>query len=137
MTDRAGLKLSGLFVTVVYSSVTVADRVVLKQKQLFVTVVYSSVTVADRAVLKPVGVDIPFDLGISISKNCKIYQVFLFLRPARSFFDQAIGSPQAYIPALTAVWIHYSRTILDMFFISHSTLAAFSLTVSKIDRLKS
>ena len=87
MTDRAGLKLSGLFVTVVYSSVTVADR----------------------AVLKPVGVDIPFDLGISISKNCKIYQVFLFLRPARSFFDQAIGSPQAYIPALTAVWIHYSK----------------------------
>ena len=45
-----------------------------------------SVTMADRAVLKPVGVDMPFDLGISISKNCKICQVFLFLRPARSFF---------------------------------------------------
>lgn len=41
---------------------------------------------ADRVVLKPVGVDMPFDLGISISKNCKICQVFLFLRPARSFF---------------------------------------------------
>ena len=33
----------------------------------------------------------------------------MFLRPARSFFDQALGSPQAYIPALTAVWIHYSN----------------------------
>ena len=41
---------------------------------------------ADQVVLKPVGVDMPFDLGISISKNCKICQVFLFLRPARSFF---------------------------------------------------
>lgn len=48
----------------------------------------------------------PFDLGIPISKNCKICQVFLFLRPARSFSDQALGSPQASIPALTAVWIH-------------------------------
>ena len=46
----------------------------------------SSVTMADRAVLKPVGVDMPFELGIPISKNCKICQVFLFLRPARSFF---------------------------------------------------
>ena len=45
-----------------------------------------SATMADRAVLKPVGVDMPFDLGIPISKNCKICQVFLFLRPARSFF---------------------------------------------------
>ena len=34
---------------------------------------------ADRAILKPVGVDMPFDLGISISKNCKICQVFLFM----------------------------------------------------------
>ena len=46
----------------------------------------SSATMADRAVLKPVGVDMPFELGIPISKNCKICQVFLFLRPARSFF---------------------------------------------------
>lgn len=45
-----------------------------------------SATMADRAVLKPVGVDMPFELGIPISKNCKICQVFLFLRPARSFF---------------------------------------------------
>lgn len=50
----------------------------------------------------------PFDLGIPISKNCKICQVFLFLRPARSFFDRALGSPQAYIPAPTAVWTHCS-----------------------------
>ena len=45
-----------------------------------------SVTMADQVVLKPVGVDMPFELGIPISKNCKICQVFLFLRPARSFF---------------------------------------------------
>ena len=68
-----------------------------------------SATMADQAGLKPVGVDMPFDLGIPISKNCKICQVFLFLRPARSFSDQALGSPQASIPALTAVWIHYSK----------------------------
>ncbi len=69
-----------------------------------------SATMADQAGLKPVGADTPFEQGLSISKNCKIYQVFLFLRPARSFFDQALGSPQAYIPALTAVWIHYSKS---------------------------
>ena len=68
-----------------------------------------SATMADQAGLKPVGADTPFEQGLSISKNCKIYQVFLFLRPARSFFDQALGSPQASIPALTAVWIHYSK----------------------------
>ena len=69
-----------------------------------------SATMADQAGLKPVGADTPFEQGLSISKNCKIYQVFLFLRPARSFFDRALGSPQAYIPALTAVWIHYSKS---------------------------
>ena len=68
-----------------------------------------SATMADQAGLKPVGADTPFEQGLSISKNCKICQVFLFLRPARSFFDQALGSPQASIPALTAVWIHYSK----------------------------
>ena len=68
-----------------------------------------SATMADQAGLKPVGADTPFEQGLSISKNCKIYQVFLFLRPARSFFDRALGSPQASIPALTAVWIHYSK----------------------------
>ena len=69
-----------------------------------------SATMADQAGLKPVGADTPFEQGLSISKNCKIYQVFLFLRPARSFFDQALGSPQESIPALTAVWIHYSKS---------------------------
>ena len=79
---------------------------------------------------------------------CRLIWAFLFQRTAKSarsscfcdppgrFLDRALGSPQAYIPAPTAVWAHYSRTILGMFFISHSTLAAFSLTVSKIDRLK-
>ena len=89
-------------------SVTMADRVVLKQHprwqepldrfsnrgrsggsqtRTWGTIsTFCSATVADQVVLKPVGVDMPFDLGIPISKNCKICQVFLFLRPARSFF---------------------------------------------------
>ena len=86
-----------------------ADQAVLKLAVSFTFAFLSSATVADQAVLKPVGVDMPFELGIPISKNCKICQVFLFLRPARPFFDQALGSPQASIPALTAVWIHYSK----------------------------
>ena len=32
-----------------------------------------------------------------------------FSDPPGHFFDQALGSPQASIPALTAVWIHYSK----------------------------
>ena len=67
-------------------SVTMADRAVLKPRWLQVIPIGSSATVADQVVLKPVGVDMPFELGIPISKNCKICQVFLFLRPARSFF---------------------------------------------------
>jgi hypothetical protein len=67
----------------------------------------------DRAGLKPVGADTLFEQGLSISKNCKICQVFLFLRPARPFFDQALGSPQASIPALTAVCIHYSKLAFE------------------------
>ena len=68
------------------SSATVTDRAVLKLDVTGYILAPRSATVTDRAVLKPVGVDMPFDLGISISKNCKICQVFLFLRPARSFF---------------------------------------------------
>ena len=52
----------------------------------------SSVTVADQAGLKPVGADTPFEQGLSISKNCKICQVFLFLRPARSFSGSRISA---------------------------------------------
>ena len=32
-----------------------------------------------------------------------------FSDPPDHFFDQTLGSPQASIPALTAVWIHYSK----------------------------
>ena len=67
-------------------SATVTDRAVLKRLPRLASFRSGSVTMADRAVLKPVGVDMPFELGIPISKNCKICQVFLFLRPARSFF---------------------------------------------------
>ena len=63
-----------------------ADRAVLKLVTFHGLLYLRSVTMADQAVLKPVGVDMPFELGIPISKNCKICQVFLFLRPARSFF---------------------------------------------------
>lgn len=94
-------------------SATLADQVVLKQGHGGVPDQNRSVTMADQAVLKPVGVDMPFELGIPISKNCKICQVFLFLRPARPFFDQALGSPQASIPALTAVWIHCSKLAFE------------------------
>ena len=52
----------------------------------------SSATMADQAGLKPVGVDMSFGLGISISKNCKICQVFLFLRPAQSFSGSRISA---------------------------------------------
>ena len=86
MADRAVLKRVGLALLDLLRSVTMADRAVLKRKARNNYYLASSVTMADRAVLKPVGVDMPFDLGISISKNCKICQVFLFLRPARSFF---------------------------------------------------
>ena len=91
-------------------SATMADQAGLKPPQRPRQQLLGSATMADQAGLKPVGADTPFEQGLSISKNCKIYQVFLFLRPARSFFDQALGSPQAYIPALTAVWIHYSKS---------------------------
>ena len=67
-------------------SATMADQVILKLGTYRANVKCSSVTMADQVILKPVGVDMPFDLGIPISKNCKICQVFLFLRPARSFF---------------------------------------------------
>lgn len=62
------------------------DQAVLKPTLVPSSSWNCSATMVDQAVLKPVGVDMPFDLGISISKNCKICQVFLFLRPARSFF---------------------------------------------------
>ena len=103
-----------------------ADRAVLKLVTFHGLLYLRSVTMADQAVLKPVGVDMPFELGIPISKNCKICQVFLFLRPARSFFDQALGSPQASIPALTAVWIHYSKSASECEFAIHILRLAIS-----------
>lgn len=63
-----------------------ADQVILKLLKRPYAKTARSVTMADQVILKPVGVDMPFNLGIPISKNCKICQVFLFLRPARSFF---------------------------------------------------
>ena len=57
---------------------------------------------------------------------CRLIWAFLFQRTAKSarsscfcdppgrFFDRAIGSPQASIPALTAVWIHYSKRLCQV-----------------------
>ena len=109
VTDLAGLERGAEKLRELLSSATMADQAGLKQVPERAESTVSSVTMADQAGLKPVGADTPSEQGLSISKNCKICQVFLFLRPARSFFDQALGSPQAYIPALTAVWIHYSK----------------------------
>ena len=86
VADRAVLKQCFAPDAAQKSSVAMADRPVPKPLGAPLHLISGSATVADRAVLKPVGVDMPFDLGISISKNCKICQVFLFLRPARSFF---------------------------------------------------
>ena len=86
MADRAVLKLVTFHGLLYLRSVTMADQAVLKQGHGGVPDQNRSATMADQAVLKPVGVDMPFELGIPISKNCKICQVFLFLRPARSFF---------------------------------------------------
>lgn len=86
MADRVVLKRNSTSPLRLSSSATIADRAVLKRFATPPSSLYCSVTMADRAVLKPVGVDMPFEPGIPISKNCKICQVFLFLRPARSFF---------------------------------------------------
>ena len=69
-----------------FCSATMADQVALKHAEMPQFPLLCSATVADQVAFKPVGVDMPFELGIPISKNCKICQVFLFLRPARSFF---------------------------------------------------
>ena len=109
MADQAGLKRPPRCSRSPYGSVTMADQAGLKLFLRRIKSTRCSVTMADQAGLKPVGADTPSEQGLSISKNCKICQVFLFQRPARSFFDRALGSPQASIPALTAVWIHYSK----------------------------
>lgn len=108
MADQAALKQEAWHFITGLCSATMADQVVLKLSCPESLPNISSVTMADQVVLKPVGVDMPFELDIPISKNCKICQVFLFQRPARPFFDQALGSPQAFIPDLTAVWVHFS-----------------------------
>ena len=108
VADQAGLKPNPFsnMRTLMFSN---HDRSGRSQTQRSFRIFFTrSATMTDQAGLKPVGADTTFEQGLSISKNCKICQVFLFLRPARPFFDQALGSPQASIPALTAVWVHFS-----------------------------
>ena len=93
-----------------------------------------SATVADQVVLKravrseqPVHVQQPWQIkwfSNLLVWICRLNWAFLFQRTAKSarsscfcdppgrFFDRALGSPQASIPALTAVWIHYSNVFV-------------------------
>lgn len=90
-------------------SATVADQVVLKQDFTLRIVV---------EVQQPWQIKWFSNLWVWI---CRLNWAFLFQRTAKSarsscfcdppgrFFDRAIGSPQAYIPAPTAVWTYYSN----------------------------
>ena len=70
---------------------------------------------ADYLVLKPMHPKTAHELGRCISKYRKICLVFLFQRAVSAIFSWKVRSPQAWIPALTAVWVHYSRFQLRFF----------------------
>lgn len=75
----------------------------------------SSVTMVDCLVLKLMHPKTAHELGRCISKYRKICLVFLFQRAVSAIFSWKVRSPQALIPALTAVWAHYSRFQLRSF----------------------
>lgn len=70
---------------------------------------------ADYLVLKLMHPKTAHELGRCISKYRKICLVFLFQRAVSAIFSWKVRSPQALIPALTAVWAHYSRFQLRSF----------------------
>lgn len=74
-----------------------------------------SATMADCLVLKLMHPKTAHELGRCISKYRKICLVFLFQRAVSAIFSWKVRSPQALIPALTAVWAHYSRFQLRSF----------------------
>ena len=136
VTDRAVLKPRWLRVIPIGSSATMADQAVLKHSGGNSYYTIGSATMADRAVLKPrrsrrtVG-EVQQPWQIERFSNlwvwiCRLIWAFLFQRTAKSarsscfcdppdhFFDRALGSPQASIPALTAVWIHYSKRLCQV-----------------------
>ena len=76
---------------------------------------YGSVTMVDCLVLKLMHPKTAHELGRCISKYRKICLVFLFQRAVSAIFSWKVRSPQAWIPALTAVWVHYSRFQLRFF----------------------
>ena len=112
MVDCLVLKLRSRPASSTASSVTMVDCLVLKRQRQYEGCHAGSVTMVDCLVLKLMHPKTAHELGRCISKYRKICLVFLFLRPARPFSDQALGSPQASIPALTAVWIHYSNVFV-------------------------
>ena len=69
----------------------------------------------DCLVLKLMHPKTAHELGRCISKYRKICLVFLFQRAVSAIFSWKVRSPQAWIPALTAVWVHYSRFQLRFF----------------------
>ncbi len=135
MADRAVLKLVTFHGLLYLRSVTMADQAVLKQGHGGVPDQNRSATMADQAVLKllpllEIGCCVQQPWQIRRFSNlwvwiCRLNWAFLFQRTAKSarsscfcdppgrFFDRALGSPQASIPAPTAVWIHCSKLAFE------------------------
>ena len=97
------------------SSVTMVDCLVLKPNRSSIRSPSCSVTMVDCLVLKLMHPKTAHELGRCISKYRKICLVFLFQRAVSAIFSWKVRSPQALIPALTAVWAHYSRFQLRSF----------------------
>ena len=115
MADCLVLKLRSRPASSTASSVTMVDCLVLKPRMPWWISTSSSVTMVDCLVLKLMHPKTAHELGRCISKYRKICLVFLFQRAVSAIFSWKVRSPQALIPALTAVWAHYSRFQLRSF----------------------
>lgn len=105
-SDRGGLpgtEATRSVATTWGSSATMADYLVLKPFLRSRAAATSSATMADYLVLKPMHPKTAHELGRCISKYRKICLVFLFQRAVSAIFSWKVRSPQAWIPALTAV----------------------------------
>ena len=115
MVDCLVLKLIQEPIREEVGSVTMVDCLVLKRAEHPATHDGGSVTMVDCLVLKLMHPKTAHELGRCISKYRKICLVFLFQRAVSAIFSWKVRSPQALIPALTAVWAHYSRFQLRSF----------------------
>ena len=115
MVDCLVLKLIQEPIREEVGSVTMVDCLVLKLWVPTTSVGEGSVTMVDCLVLKLMHPKTAHELGRCISKYRKICLVFLFQRAVSAIFSWKVRSPQALIPALTAVWAHYSRFQLRSF----------------------